>query len=1073
MKTKQIIILSVLFFTLIFTVSAGWWDTDWGYRRKLTLDNSQQSNDLDNFTVLIVLNTTNFDFSKINNDGSDLRFIDADNSTNLSWHIDHWDTTDTSYLWVKVPNIPSSDNTDNIYIYYNNSGASDNQDEAGTYDQFFVAVYHLNESSGTVYDSTGSHHLTNNDAKYNTTSYIGGGYYVDTNNDYLYTADAAIFDNVNHTIEAMINFISAGDDLIACVVDKRDSAEDGWAFRKSLSNDAELKANTQETPTAPAVTYGQWYYFVGSKDPDRIRIYYDARYRGVTVSSQTFDTTQDLAIGNNAYHYANPGYSSFDEIRISSIKREWWWINASWRSVTNQFVSIGSEESAPAASASMTLYSSLVNATKNYNTQTLNFTYNATFVSHSTTLGNCSFYQQEVFNQTLLNVDLSNNNVYNITFPIDYVGIYNISFNCTSLTINDTFDQVYYFVDLLAPVIESSQNNVAEANNTQYIGNTSVTFYFNVTDDNLLQWTSTFFDVNDNVWQGLNLTLTNITTTFSENSTTLTLNETGNFSHFIEAYDSHTGNIITNYSWEKYSVNISGTIYKGISFANNKFNMSTDDYQYLEDWELFKDTDRYMVNMTFNQTGFWMDIFYQSSKPMQKIDWSGYQGHLIVGKNHWIDHVPENNDSIENFTLTWKPNYNAYRARFYVKNESVVFHSVGVLNYNSREYNFEVLPHSYPVFTDCKLNSSTTLDCFDTVVLSCNVTSDYTLTGTNFTIDGVTYTASNITGTNTFVYNISSTVENSSKVFAWTTARSCNNWGDCTTENVNIDVNYSCNYSQYINIQNVQAINIGKTNATITWTTSHLSDSNVTYDTTSEKIGNLVTSHTVTLYGLTDNTFYNFNVTSTKSPVTQTLTDYNFTTKEIISGGGGGGSSGFCGDNKCGTYETEENCPEDCLITPPDDQDLTISHIDKNYIWFTVDTDKTIYEPGEDIDFTVKTYINNKPEDAFRVTMAITKEGLEYGRFTLYKEDKGVYLFNYPNILKEGDYDFVFNVEKNRYETTATRAIKISDQAEVLNYVFEPSGKIKVWVYVTTIAILSITFIIIIILIMKRKKKKK
>jgi len=42
-----------------------WWNDNWQYRRKLTFDNSGQTESLTNFPVLVKLTSSNFDFSKV------------------------------------------------------------------------------------------------------------------------------------------------------------------------------------------------------------------------------------------------------------------------------------------------------------------------------------------------------------------------------------------------------------------------------------------------------------------------------------------------------------------------------------------------------------------------------------------------------------------------------------------------------------------------------------------------------------------------------------------------------------------------------------------------------------------------------------------------------------------------------------------------------------------------------------------------------------------------------------------------------------------------------------------------
>lgn len=131
-----------------------WWNESWRYRKKLIFDNTGQPEALISFPVLIVLSSSNIDYSKVRADGKDLRFIDADGTTELNFHIEDWTPSGSSYIWVNIPKIDASSNLDYIWMYYGNSDASDTQDESGTYDTSYMMVQHLQETSGPRYDST-------------------------------------------------------------------------------------------------------------------------------------------------------------------------------------------------------------------------------------------------------------------------------------------------------------------------------------------------------------------------------------------------------------------------------------------------------------------------------------------------------------------------------------------------------------------------------------------------------------------------------------------------------------------------------------------------------------------------------------------------------------------------------------------------------------------------------------------------------------------------------------------------------------------------------------------------------
>ena len=50
----------------------------WGRRRKITFNNSGQTEDLDNVPVLIRLDSNRIDYGRTQANGWDIRFVDAD-----------------------------------------------------------------------------------------------------------------------------------------------------------------------------------------------------------------------------------------------------------------------------------------------------------------------------------------------------------------------------------------------------------------------------------------------------------------------------------------------------------------------------------------------------------------------------------------------------------------------------------------------------------------------------------------------------------------------------------------------------------------------------------------------------------------------------------------------------------------------------------------------------------------------------------------------------------------------------------------------------------------------------------
>ncbi len=106
-----------------------------------------------------MLNSSNIDYTQTNDDGSDLRFFAAD-GTPLSYEIEQWNEAGDSSVWVRVPQITGSSNTDSIMMYYGNAAAESVENAGNVWDSNFVGVWHLNQeqagtgSAGLYQDST-------------------------------------------------------------------------------------------------------------------------------------------------------------------------------------------------------------------------------------------------------------------------------------------------------------------------------------------------------------------------------------------------------------------------------------------------------------------------------------------------------------------------------------------------------------------------------------------------------------------------------------------------------------------------------------------------------------------------------------------------------------------------------------------------------------------------------------------------------------------------------------------------------------------------------------------------------
>ncbi len=106
---------------------------EWKYYKEITVkENSGRT--LNDFQVLVELNSENIDFSKAKSDGSDIRF--ECEGKELSYWIEEWDAhAKKAKIWVKVPSIPANGEV-KIKMYYGNPYATSVSDGDATFEFF-------------------------------------------------------------------------------------------------------------------------------------------------------------------------------------------------------------------------------------------------------------------------------------------------------------------------------------------------------------------------------------------------------------------------------------------------------------------------------------------------------------------------------------------------------------------------------------------------------------------------------------------------------------------------------------------------------------------------------------------------------------------------------------------------------------------------------------------------------------------------------------------------------------------------------------------------------------------------
>ena len=159
--TQLRVLLVCLFLSLISlpVSAASWWDGKWNYRAKIDLNTTSAgaavSEPGGRTQILVRLHSGNFNFADAKEDGSDVRFIAADDRTPLKYHFEKYDglVDQVALAWVDVPNLEANA-VSSVYVYFGNAEATPGGDAKNSFDADSVAVYHFANQGAAGSDQT-------------------------------------------------------------------------------------------------------------------------------------------------------------------------------------------------------------------------------------------------------------------------------------------------------------------------------------------------------------------------------------------------------------------------------------------------------------------------------------------------------------------------------------------------------------------------------------------------------------------------------------------------------------------------------------------------------------------------------------------------------------------------------------------------------------------------------------------------------------------------------------------------------------------------------------------------------
>lgn len=160
---KRLLALMVLMLAVLPTLGFAEWDADWTVKNKITINPQALAGVTESMSVPVRLHSGNFDFTTVNVDGSDIRFVAADDKTELKFYVEKFDAVnELAIIWVQLPAVAAAEKDAHIWVYSGNEKATSASDEkaliaAGTIGQFhFAENALLKDSSVTGLVATGT-----------------------------------------------------------------------------------------------------------------------------------------------------------------------------------------------------------------------------------------------------------------------------------------------------------------------------------------------------------------------------------------------------------------------------------------------------------------------------------------------------------------------------------------------------------------------------------------------------------------------------------------------------------------------------------------------------------------------------------------------------------------------------------------------------------------------------------------------------------------------------------------------------------------------------------------------------
>ncbi|MED7666284.1 DUF2341 domain-containing protein [Pseudomonas moraviensis subsp. stanleyae] len=322
MQRLLLSLLICLGFVLPATAQA-WWQDDWHYRKQIAVDTTPQgaaiNQALGRTALLVRLHTGNFTFDGVKEDGSDLRFVAADDKTVLNHQIESFDALmGMALIWVDVPNVEGGQRQD-IWMYYGNQKAPATGNGQLTFDPSYTALYHFDGATGTPAKDTTAYGNTAQSATGTAIDGVVGRALQLSGQPLLLPASPSLQHNVGSafTFSAWLRLDQAtGEQLILARREGTQSLLIGVSQGLPF-----VEIDGQRAAAAQALTPAQWQHVALTAEGSKVTLYINGRESAALAQAMpAFNSV--MAIGADLHEGAfQPFAGAIDELRLSKVAR--------------------------------------------------------------------------------------------------------------------------------------------------------------------------------------------------------------------------------------------------------------------------------------------------------------------------------------------------------------------------------------------------------------------------------------------------------------------------------------------------------------------------------------------------------------------------------------------------------------------------------------------------------------------------------------------------------------------------------------------------------------------------------